>query len=467
MNDLSLSPKPPSTEAQDRIATEAIALGREIVEISAALDVLADTTQAQLRHLQQAQAAADTVSQSNTRVLSDVDRASKAVDTTMASVTQTVAQIRESGDHARKIAGWVQSVASRMGQVGETLGKVKAENAQIRSIATQVNILAINAKIEAVRAGDAGRGFAVVAEAINELSQKTGKAAEGIDLAVSGLDTGIAELRKEAETITSTAENVLNTANETDDAMVSMTRSVEETKSAVTDISSRANEVRDANHSFGPAFQRMADGMRQTDEQVRASQAGTGGLITKGETIVQQAVQLGGQLEDGKLISYVQVQAKAIGKLFEAAVAANEISEQDLFNRQYRPIAGTDPTQVMATFTAFTDKTLPPIQEAALEKDPKIIFCAAVDQNGYLPTHNLKFSKPQGPDPTWNAANSRNRRIFDDRVGLRAGRSTAPFVLQIYRRDMGNGTFVQMKDLSAPIVVHGRHWGGLRIAYGF
>jgi methyl-accepting chemotaxis protein len=30
---------------------------------------------------------------------------------------------------------------------------------------------------------------------------------------------------------------------------------------------------------------------------------------------------------------------------------------------------------------------------------------------------------------------------------------------------MGGGTFVMMKDLSAPILVNGRHWGGLRLAY--
>ncbi|MEO0372716.1 MAG: hypothetical protein AAF231_14750, partial [Pseudomonadota bacterium] len=61
--------------------------------------------------------------------------------------------------------------------------------------------------------------------------------------------------------------------------------------------------------------------------------------------------------------------------------------------------------------------------------------------------------------------NSRNRRIFDDRVGLKAGQNTKPFLLQVYRRDMGGGVFKIMKDLSAPITVHGRHWGGLRLAY--
>ena len=93
----------------------------------------------------------------------------------------------------------------------------------------------------------------------------------------------------------------------------------------------------------------------------------------------------------------------------------------------------------------------------------RIAFCAAVDRNGYLPTHNLAYSKPQGSDLSWNAANSRNRRIFNDRTGLRAGRNTQPFLLQTYRRDMGGGQHALMKDISAPIVIRGRHWGGFRM----
>jgi methyl-accepting chemotaxis protein len=32
---------------------------------------------------------------------------------------------------------------------------------------------------------------------------------------------------------------------------------------------------------------------------------------------------------------------------------------------------------------------------------------------------------------------------------------------------MGGGRFVLMKEVSAPIEVLGRHWGGLRLAYQF
>jgi len=55
--------------------------------------------------------------------------------------------------------------------------------------------------------------------------------------------------------------------------------------------------------------------------------------------------------------------------------------------------------------------------------------------------------------------------MFSDRTGLAAGQNKEKFLLQTYRRDMGGGKFVMMKDLSAPITVQGRHWGGLRIGY--
>jgi len=62
--------------------------------------------------------------------------------------------------------------------------------------------------------------------------------------------------------------------------------------------------------------------------------------------------------------------------------------------------------------------------------------------------------------------NLRSLRAGADRMlDGKAGSNTAPFLLQVYRRDMGGGQFAVMKDLSAPIVVKGSHWGGLRMGY--
>ena len=83
---------------------------------------------------------------------------------------------------------------------------------------------------------------------------------------------------------------------------------------------------------------------------------------------------------------------------------------------------------------------LPPIQEPLLANEARMVFCAAVDRNGYLPVHNRKYSLPQRPgEKAWNTANSRNRRIFDDRAGLASARNVRPYLIQVYPRDMGNG----------------------------
>ena len=155
--------------------------------------------------------------------------------------------------------------------------------------------------------------------------------------------------------------------------------------------------------------------------------------------------------------------AAMIAELFERGVASGEITEAALFDRNYLPLPGTDPQQYRNQALDFLERHLPAIQEPILDLDPAVVFSAAVDRNGYLPVHNRKYSAPQGSDPVWNNANSRNRRIFDDTTGLMAARNTSPVLSQTYPRDFGGGRVVLIKDISAPIVVNGRHWGGLRL----
>jgi methyl-accepting chemotaxis protein len=189
------------------------------------------------------------------------------------------------------------------------------------------------------------------------------------------------------------------------------------------------------------------------------------GIADTTDELVLGVPLAGLETPDSKYVTLVTERARHISSLFERAVADGEITAEALFDRDYQPIPDTNPEQVVTGFTEFTDRVLTPVQEPILEQDDSIVYCAAVDENGYLPTHNLKFSKPQGDDPTWNTANCRNRRIFDDRAGLRAAKNEKPVLLQTYRRDMGGGKFVVMKEVDAPIHVNGRRWGTLRLAY--
>jgi len=128
---------------------------------------------------------------------------------------------------------------------------------------------------------------------------------------------------------------------------------------------------------------------------------------------------------------------------------------------------GTNPAQHTTRFVELADRLFPQVQERVLGSSPKIVFCISVDRNGYVATHNKVYCNPQRGDVAWNTANSRYRRIFNDRTGLASARNQRPFLLQTYRRDMGGGKFVLLKEAAAPITVNGKHWGGLRLAFNF
>jgi methyl-accepting chemotaxis protein len=170
--------------------------------------------------------------------------------------------------------------------------------------------------------------------------------------------------------------------------------------------------------------------------------------------------------ESREIISRAVDVANDVSQLLERLVEARKLALDDLFDNDYVAFAGTDPVQFRTRCLAALEEVLPPIQEALLASDARMVFCAAVDRNAYLPVHNRKYSLPQRPGETaWNTANSRNRRIFDDRAGLAAARNVRPFIIQVYARDMGNGVTVVMREIDAPIRVFGKHWGGFRTAY--
>ena len=90
-----------------------------------------------------------------------------------------------------------------------------------------------------------------------------------------------------------------------------------------------------------------------------------------------------------------------------------------------------------------------------------MIYAGAVDVNGYFPTHNQIYCQQLTGNVEHDMVHSRTKRIFDDPTGRRCGLHTEKFLLQTYKRDTGE----VMHDVSAPIFVHGKHWGGFRIGF--
>ena len=324
------------------------------------------------------------------------------------------------------------------------------------------------ATVEPARAGDKGRGFAVIAVSPKELADQVQRFSAENTANLATLTATLQELLRSSEHNAAAARQATEDAAAAGEASRTLHQLVDQVGTLVDGIDQMTAPVEQSIAAFagvGAELHELLVSVDSAQELLADAKARSDSILEISEDCMRYVARSGIETPDSPIIALAQQTAARIAAAFETALDRHTIGLRDLFDETYRPIPGTDPQQFMTGFVGLTDALLPDIQEPVLAFDERIAFCAAVDRNGFLPTHNRKYSQAQTADPVWNAANCRNRRMFNDRTGLNAGRSTEPFLLQTYRRDMGGGQFALMKDVSAPITVRGRHWGGLRIAF--
>lgn len=154
-------------------------------------------------------------------------------------------------------------------------------------------------------------------------------------------------------------------------------------------------------------------------------------------------------------IILAQTGAETTAKILNDAIKSGVLTESQVFDTDYKLIPDTNPPKYHTAYDTYTDTNLRQVEDSFL-KDRAVVFAAAVDINGYLPTHNTKFSQGGG-----DTATNRTKRLFNDPVGVAAAKNTEPYLFQEYKRDTGE----IMWDISAPVYINGRHWGGYRVGF--
>ncbi len=418
----------------EAFARHAGTIGREAAEVRGQID------DARNQSKRQGEAVAALAAQ-----LAGINEAQDAIHAVARGSQRSVEQARQA----------VSAVGSEVGGIVDTLRQVADAAGSITRIALQTRLVAFNASVEAKRAGEAGRGFGVVADAVKALAGQVETSSKEIMSTVKLLDTRIEALAREVQPSSDAARQG------------AVHRALQEVEAGVASVTAAAHQSRGVSDGLSEQMARIEAEMHRVAEALDGAMARSDGFLSASEQMIEVVAGCGVETPDTPYIRAAQQAAGQIARLLEDALRTGTLDAASLFDDRYQPVAGTQPQQHTTRFNDIADRLFPQVQERMLGLSDRVVFCIAADRNGYVSTHNAQYNQPQRGDLAWDTANSRYRRIFNDRTGLASARNQRPFLLQTYRRDMGGGRFVVMKECAAPITVQGRHWGGLRLAFQF
>ncbi|WP_147376767.1 methyl-accepting chemotaxis protein [Noviherbaspirillum saxi] len=404
---------------------------------------------------------ADQTAEATKQIAANAERASKvAADVRSESVAgrAEVDQGLQRINNARQDA---QTASQLMAALQEKSRRIHVITEVINEIAARTNLLALNAAIEAARAGEHGRGFAVVAGEVRQLAQRTKSATDDIGIMVKEINDEAERAASGMSSLTAKVSDAAQNVERVHGFLGNIERSAGVSENEIQQIAGASREHVETTNAIAHAVSRIRDGMLATEDELPRAAQSAMLLSERGEMLFEAMARSNAGTSHDALREVAQHAAHEVGKLFEQAIATGQITEAALFERSYKPIPNTNPQKHTTTFDNFTDRVLPAIQERILEQWTQLAYAGAVDNNGYFPTHNRKFSKPLTGDYETDLVNNRTKRVFNDRTGSRCGSNTKPFLLQTYKRDTGE----VMHDLSAPIYVNGKHWGGFRLGY--
>ena len=432
-----------------------------IAKVSHFIDSLQQKIEHQLNGTERAAVLSLQVVANTDQVAESAKRAQRSSEITKQGCAEGIEKVTNITSGILNLKGSVSEATTSMQGLNEHAQDIQGITSVINSVAEQTNLLALNAAIEAARAGEHGRGFAVVADEIRILANKTSNSTQEINdklFKVSEVSKQTVEeivnFQQMVELVIMQISTVADTLNQingdvinSDEQIQYICTTINEHLNSVNSISNEVNQIKIAFEDINNSSVTVAE-----DAAVLSVQA-------------ESIYEINGDYEFGTLHDKMKAiairKAKEVGEMFEQAIQNGKIKEADLFDRDYKSIANTNPQKYSTRFDTFTDEVLPQLQEPILTDNIEVIGACAIDDNGYIPTHNDCFSKAPTGNYDTDLVASRTKRIFSDRTGLRSGASKNEFLLQTYKRDTGE----ILHDVSAPIYINNQHWGGFRVFY--
>jgi methyl-accepting chemotaxis protein len=413
----------------------------------------------------------DQLEEVTTRLLADQARVSDSTDEARLLSEQARAKLEAGREAIEGTIGGFKGLTDLVVQLGErmagfasAMNQVQTVSSTIETIARKTNMLALNATIEAARAGDAGRSFAVVAAEVKKLAHDTRSA-------TSQIASTIGELTREASAVTTEIKTGVEQSRAAQSGFGQISETVREVSEIVTMVDRQTEGIAHSTSMIQTSVDRVKAGLtdfagdaRNNGSQLLQAQKRLEHLELLSNTMLDTLANSGAEIDDTPFILKAQEAMRAIQLAVELGVENGEISMDDVFDRDYRLIEGSNPEQFDTRFCDFADKHVRPILDRVKGSDDRLIGSAITDVNGYLPTHLTERSHVPGPDPVWNDAHCRNKRIFMDDTTGAAIVSEKPAMLATYRMELGD-KFIPVKNVFVPLWIKGRRWGNYELAY--
>jgi len=398
------------------------------VESTGATNEIADNTQtiqaSTSQQLEQARRSLERLQQANTHIIE--------VDDTLSDFVQTVAGLDEKSKGIETVVALIQSISNQTG------------------------LLALNAAVEAARAGEAGRGFAVVAEEVKNLATQVNNAASNISNTLHDMIEGVEQTQQGTALIAGHISSTKIVVEDSCEQFTTMVNDFEKTNDSLHRISASVEQLSAAANMVHTNISQVKQ-LSGTVAQAMTQASSYSGELNTTTQHMQETVS-NFKVGQGNFEKVLSLSTVARDKL-QQKIASFADSGINVFDTNYKPIPGTEPQKYSTAFDQAFESQMQPFYDEVVRRINGGIFCLCMDKNSYAPTHNSFYSQPLTGNHEQDLINSRDKRIFDDPVGLAAGRNQKKFLLQTYARDTGE----VVSDLSLPIMINGRHWGCVRI----
>jgi hypothetical protein len=165
--------------------------------------------------------------------------------------------------------------------------------------------------------------------------------------------------------------------------------------------------------------------------------------------------------QEREMLGLANELASRCAEAIEKWLQTSEVTEDRLFSYLYYPVVQTDPPKFNTDWDRLADRDILPLEEATLGKSSAMVYAVLVDVNGYVASHNQRYSQPLTHDRSVDLVNNQTKRILNNHVEIAAARNTDAFILQHYVRGSGEA----LVDVGVPVRVRGRHFGAVRIGF--